>query len=158
MPKDLTFGIFAWEVLTSTSVHTLILHTMRWIPAINQVILLHILNYFYAGMEYSMSTELIPCLFMTWLLVLQGFLQSQYSVLPMYRGCVYRRSEYIVVTCWTPFFAHTFCKFCRHCTQECGIFHEILVTPSTPLARDIFSQNQRTAVVFDHVHKRQFFA
>ena len=70
---------------------------------------------------------------------------------------VYRRIGYISSACWTHFSAHPFDKFYRHGTQECGIFHEIAVTPLTPHAEDIFVQNLLTAVAFDSVFSGHFY-
>ena len=61
-----------------------------------------------------------------------------YSVLPIYRGRVYRGIGYIAVARWTPFFG----------AQECDIFREIAVTPWTQFAGDDFSWNLLTAIAF----------
>ena len=61
-----------------------------------------------------------------------------YSVLPIYRGRVYRRIGYIAVACWTPFFG----------AEEHDIFREIAVTPWTQFAGHNFSQNFLTAIAF----------
>ena len=62
----------------------------------------------------------------------------KYSVLPIYRGRVYRGIGYIAVTCWTPFLG----------AQECVIFREIAVTPWTQFAWDNFTRNLLTAITF----------
>ena len=65
-------------------------------------------------------------------------LGTQYSVLPIYRGCVYRGIGYIAVACWTPFFG----------AHECYIFREIAVTPGSLFVGDNFSRNKLTAIAF----------
>ena len=60
------------------------------------------------------------------------------SVLPIYRGRVYRGIGYIAVACWTSFFG----------AQKRGIFREIAVTPWTQFVADNFSRNLLTAIAF----------
>ena len=64
--------------------------------------------------------------------------ELRYSVLPIYRGRVYRGIGYIAVVYWTPFFV----------AQERDIFHEIAVTPWTQFAGDNFAPNLLTAIAF----------
>ena len=61
----------------------------------------------------------------------------KYSVLPIYRGRVYRGIGYIAVA-WTPFFG----------AQECDIFRETGVTPWTRFAGANSSRNLLTAIAF----------
>ena len=61
---------------------------------------------------------------------------SWYSVLPIYRGHVYRGIGYIAVAYWTPFFG----------AQD--IFREMAVTPWTQFAGDNFSRNLLTVIAF----------
>ena len=65
----------------------------------------------------------------------RDFYHTLYSVLPIYRGRVYRGIGYSVVACWTPFFS----------AHERDVFHEIAVTPWTHFAGGNFSQNLLTA-------------
>ena len=84
-------------------------------------------NHGWQGPSYP--TQPIPWLLMTWWCK-SGYQQPWYSVLPIYRGRVYRGIGYIAVACWTPFFG----------AQE----------------RNIFSRNRGNSL--DPIRGRQFFA
>ena len=69
-----------------------------------------------------------------------GHQQSQYSVLPIFRGRVYRGIGYIAVACWTPF-------FCPPISRILQTWH--------PRAR-YFSRNRGNSL--HSIRGRQFFA
>ena len=84
---------------------------------------------------------------------------ADYSVSPKYRGRVYRGIGYIAVTCWTPFFCppmsqilQTWRPRARYFSRNRGnSLHSIR-------GRQFFSRNLLTAIAFDPVRWRQFFA
>ena len=71
-------------------------------------------------------------------LVVKDVTDSLYSVLPIYRGHVYRGIGYIAVACWTHFLA----------PKNTIFLAKMAVTPWTQFVGDNFSLNLLTAIAF----------